>query len=248
MSKLSNKTAFVTGGSRGIGAGIVKALASKGANVIFTYVNSGEKADALAKELESYGVKAMAVKADIGSNNEINAAIAAALAEFKNIDILVNNAGLFITGTIDDTEADLDGFTRQWKVNVLGVAHTVRSILPYMNDNGRIITIGSTGASRSPYPGIGDYAATKAALAAYTRSWARDLGKRNITANIIQPGLINTDMNPSDGAFSAHMLEAVALGRYGEPKDIGAAVAFLASEDAQYITGTTLNVDGGQNA
>jgi 3-oxoacyl-[acyl-carrier protein] reductase len=202
----------------------------------------------LVKEVEAYGVKARAIKADTGSNDEIDSAVAAAISEFKNIDILVNNAGLFITGAIDDQEADLDGFNRQWKVNVLGVAHTVRSILPYMNDNGRIITIGSTGASRSPYPGIGDYAATKAALAAYTRSWARDLGKRNITANIIQPGLINTDMNPSDGAFSAHMLEAVALGRYGEPKDIGAAVAFLADEDAQYITGITLNVDGGQNA
>jgi 3-oxoacyl-[acyl-carrier protein] reductase len=248
MSKLKNKTAFVTGGSRGIGAGIVKALAAEGANVIFTYVNSVEKAEGLAKELESYGVKARAIKADTGSIDEINSAVSAAIATFGTIDILVNNAGLFITGAVDDSKADLDGFARQWNVNVLGVAHTVRSVLPYMNDSGRIITIGSTGANRSPYPGIGDYAATKAALAAYTRSWARDLGKRNITANIIQPGLINTDMNPSDGPFSAHMLETVALGRYGEPKDIGATVAFLAGEDAQYITGTTLNVDGGQNA
>ena len=117
-----------------------------------------------------------------------------------------------------------------------------------MNNGGRIITIGSTGAGRSPYPGVGDYSATKAALAAYTRSWARELGHRNITANIIQPGLINTDMNPSNGPYSANMLQAVALGRYGEPKDIGAAAAFLASSDAQYITGTTLNVDGGQSA
>ncbi|MGN8067758.1 SDR family NAD(P)-dependent oxidoreductase [Mucilaginibacter sp. 22184] len=132
--------------------------------------------------------------------------------------------------------------------NVLGVAHTVRTVLPHMGNGGRIITIGSTGADRSPYPGIGEYTATKAALAAYTRSWARDLGPRNITVNIIQPGLINTDMNPADGPFSGHMLQAVALGRYGEPEDIGKAVAFLASNDAQYITGTTLNVDGGQNA
>ena len=117
-----------------------------------------------------------------------------------------------------------------------------------MGDDGRIITIGSTGASRSPYPGIGDYAATKAVLAAYTRSWAGDLGTRNITVNIVQPGLINTDMNPADEPFSAHMLQAVALGRYGEPKDIGATVAFLASDDAQYITGVTLNIDGGQSA
>jgi 3-oxoacyl-[acyl-carrier protein] reductase len=247
MSKLLSKTAFVTGGSRGIGAGIVKRLAAEGANVIFTYVNSAEKAEALVKELEGYGVKAKAIKANTGSTEEINAAFEAA-AEFGNIDILVNSAGLFITGAIHDDAVDLDALRQQWDVNVLGVAHTVRTVISKMNDGGRIITIGSTGASRSPYPGAGDYSATKAALAAYTRSWARDLGHRNITANIIQPGLINTDMNPSDGPFSAHMLQAVALGRYGEAKDIAAAVAFLASDDAQYITGATLNVDGGQSA
>ncbi|SDF65119.1 short chain dehydrogenase [Dyadobacter soli] len=136
----------------------------------------------------------------------------------------------------------------KWDVNVLGVAHTVRTVLPFMKDGGRIINIGSTGGSRSPYPGIGEYAATKAVLAAYTRSWARDLGSRKITVNIIQPGLIDTDMNPADGAFSAEMLKAVALGHYGEPQDIGAAAAFLSSDDARYITDVTLNVDGGQSA
>jgi 3-oxoacyl-[acyl-carrier protein] reductase len=165
-----------------------------------------------------------------------------------NIDILVNNAGIFLTGMIDDNSADIDAFRRQWDVNTHGVAHTVRAIVPLMNNGGRIITIGSTGAARSPYPGLGDYSATKAALGAYTRSWARDLGQKNITVNIINPGLINTDMNPSNGDFSAEMLKAVALGRYGETGDIAAAVSFLASEDAQYITGATLNVDGGQSA
>lgn len=247
MNTLINKTAFVTGGSRGIGAGIVTALAAEGANVVFTYVRSADKAEALAKEVESYGVKAKPVKADTARFDEITTAIAAA-AEFGGIDILVNSAGLFITGAVDDAATDMDALQQQWQVNVLGVAHTVRTALPYMHSGGRIITIGSTGASRSPYTGIGDYAATKAALAAYTRSWARDLGPRNITANIIQPGLINTDMNPADGPYSAQMLQAVALGRYGEPKDIGAAVAFLASANAQYITGVTLNVDGGQSA
>ena len=247
MSRLENKTALVTGGSRGIGAAIVKQLAADGANVVFTYVNSAEKAGILVNEIESYSVRAVAVKADTRNPEDINNAVQAA-AELGQIDILVNSAGLFVTGAIDDITANHEALDQQWKVNVLGVAHTVRAVLPFMGDGGRIITIGSTGADRSPYPGIGEYAATKAALAAYTRSWARDLGPRNITVNIIQPGLINTDMNPSDGPYSNHMLQAVALGRYGEPKDIGNAVAFLASNDAQYITGATLNVDGGQNA
>jgi 3-oxoacyl-[acyl-carrier protein] reductase len=247
MSKLANKIALVTGGSRGIGAAIVKQLAAECAHVVFTYVNSADKAAVLVKEIEGHGGSAIAVKANTANPEDINRAVQVA-ADLGQIDILVNSAGMFITGTVDDTTANHDALDQQWKVNVLGVAHTVRAVLPFMGDNGRIITIGSTGADRSPYPGIGEYAATKAALAAYTRSWARDLGARNITVNTIQPGLINTDMNPSDGPFSAHMLQAVALGRYGEPKDIGNAVAFLASNDAQYITGATLNVDGGQNA
>ncbi|GAB3772071.1 SDR family oxidoreductase [Spirosoma horti] len=246
MSKLKGKVAFVTGGSRGIGAGIVQRLAEEGANVAFTYVSSQEKAQTLATELETLGVRALAIKADTGSDEEIDAAINAVVETFGQIDIVVNSAGLFITGTIDATDADRAAFQKQWEVNVHGAVHAVRRALPYMGAGSRIISIGSTGGSRSPYAGIGDYAATKAALAAYTRSWARDLGGKNITANIIQPGLIDTDMNPADGPHSSAMLQSVALGRYGNPTDIGAAVAFLASEDAQYITGITLNVDGGQ--
>jgi len=247
MLRLAQKTALVTGGSRGIGTAIVKRLAAEGANIIFTYVNAAEKAMALVGEVESYGVKVTAIKADTGNTDDIDSLVAAAAA-MGNIDILVNNAGVFKTGAIDDSSADLEAFKIQWEVNTHGVVHMVRALLPIMNDGGRIINLGSTGATRSPYRGIGDYGATKAAMAAYTRSWARELGQRNITVNIIQPGLIDTDMNPSDGPFSDEMLKAVALGRYGEAKDIAAAVAFLASDDAQYITGSTLNVDGGQSA
>ena len=247
MLRLAHKTALVTGGSRGIGTAIVKRLAAEGANIIFTYVNAAEKAMALVGEVESYGIKVTAIKADTGNTDDIDSLVAAAAA-MGNIDILVNNAGVFKTGAIDDSSADLEAFKNQWEVNTHGVVHMVRALLPIMNDGGRIINLGSTGATRSPYPGIGDYGATKAAMAAYSRSWARELGQRNITVNIIQPGLIDTDMNPSDGPFSAEMLKAVALGRYGEAKDIAAAVAFLASDDAQYITGSTLNVDGGQSA
>ncbi|ADB39801.1 SDR family NAD(P)-dependent oxidoreductase [Spirosoma linguale] len=246
MTKLQGKVAFVTGGSRGIGAGIVKRLAEEGASVAFTYVSSREKAEKLATDSQSPGVNVLAIKADTSSDAEIDAAIKSVVDTFGRIDIVVNSAGLFITGTIDAADADVAAFKKQWEVNVHGVVHTVRTALPYMGTGGRIISIGSTGGSRSAYAGIGDYAATKAALAAYTRSWARDLGSKNITANIIQPGLIDTDMNPADGPYSSSMLQSVALGRYGNPTDIGAAVAFLASDDAQYITGVTLNVDGGQ--
>lgn len=246
MSKLKLKVALVTGGSRGIGAGIVSRLAKEGAHVAFTYVSSNEKAEALKNELEKLGGKVLSIKADTGNQDQIDAAVKEVVGTFGRIDILVNSSGLFITGQIDAEDNNVTEFKKQWDVNVHGAAYAVRSVLPFMDNGGRIVNIGSTGGARTPYPGIGDYAATKAALGAYTRSWARDLGARNITVNIIQPGLINTDMNPADGPFSAAMLQTVALGHYGEPDDIAGAVAFLASDDAKYITGTTLNVDGGQ--
>jgi 3-oxoacyl-[acyl-carrier protein] reductase len=246
MKTLTGKIALVTGGSRGIGAGIIQRLALEGAKVAFTYISSKEKAEALADAITADGTAALAIQADTGNPDDLTAAVAATIEQFGALDIVVNSSGLFITGTIDDPAANLNAFEKQWQVNVHGAVHLVRTALPYMTNGGRIINIGSTGGSRSPYPGIGDYAATKAALAAYTRSWARDLGSRNIAVNLIQPGLINTDMNPADGTYSAAMLQSVALGRYGEAGDIGATVAFLASEDAKYITGVTLNVDGGQ--
>jgi len=246
MKTLTGKVALVTGGSRGIGAGIVQRLAQEGAIVAFTYISSKEKAEALAAEISTGDNKALAIRADTGNPDDLTAAVAATMEQLGALDIVVNSSGLFVTGAIDDPAADLKAFEKQWRVNVHGAVHLVRTALPHMTDGGRIINIGSTGGSRSPYPGIGDYAATKAALAAYTRSWARDLGSRNITVNLIQPGLIDTDMNPADGPYSAAMLQSVALGRYGKAGDIGAAVAFLVGEDSQYITGITLNVDGGQ--
>ncbi len=246
MRSLKGKVALVTGGSRGIGASIVNRLAEEGVKVAFTYVSSREKAEALAAGLSADGETAIAIKADTANKDELTAAINATLQKFGRLDIVVNSSGLFVTGSIEDPGVDISAFEKQWEVNVHGAVHLVRTALPHMSAGGRIINIGSTGGSRSPYPGIGDYAATKAALAAYTRSWARDLGGRNITVNLIQPGLIDTDMNPANGPYSEAMLQSVALGRYGEAGDIAAAVAFLASDDAKYITGVTLNVDGGQ--
>ncbi len=149
---------------------------------------------------------------------------------------------------VGDPDANLAAFDRQIDVNVRGTAAAVRASVPLIANGGRIVSIGTTGAVHIPFAGAADYVATKAAVAAYTRGWARDLGPRNITVNVIQPGAINTDMNPEDGAFAETLNKLAALGRYGQPEDIAAAVAFLVGPEAGYITGATLNVDGGQSA
>ncbi|MCD2518567.1 SDR family oxidoreductase [Massilia sp. G4R7] len=160
----------------------------------------------------------------------------------------VNSAGVFVTGKVDDPTADLAGFERQLDINVKGVAAAVRAAAPLLADGGHIVSIGTTGAERIPFAGAADYVASKAAVAAYSRGWARDLGARGITVNVIQPGAIDTEMNPSDSAFADTLRAMTALGRYGRPEEITAAVAFLAGPDAAYVTGAPLNVDGGQVA
>lgn len=167
-------------------------------------------------------------------------------AHFGRLDILVNSAGVFVTGAVDDAEADLPAFERQLAVNVGGVVAAVRAAAPLLSDGGRIVSIGTTGALRAPFPGIGDYVATKAAVAAYSRAWARDLGARNITVNVVHPGAINTEMNPETSDFAPALSQMAALGRYGQPDDIAGAVAFLVGPDAGYITGSAITVDGGQ--
>jgi len=168
---------------------------------------------------------------------------------FGRLDILVNNAGVFTTDQVHDRANNLPELDRLFAVNVGGVAAAVRTAAPLMEKGGRIISIGSVVGDRSPFAGIGDYSATKGAVAAYTRGWARDFGPKGITVNNVQPGPIDTDMNPAgNGDFSAAMSSGTALGRYGKPEEVAAAVAFLASPAAAYITGATLNVDGGYNA
>jgi 3-oxoacyl-[acyl-carrier protein] reductase len=245
---LAGKVALVTGGSRGIGAAIVRRLASDGADVVFSYAASVARAEELVREIESSGRRALAVKADQAVPAEVAALVRMAHDAFERLDILVNSAGVFVTGMVDDAQADIAAFDRQIDINVKGVTAAVRAAVPLMTDGGRIVSIGTTGAVHIPFAGAADYVATKAAVAAYTRGWSRDLGPRNITVNIIQPGAINTDMNPQDGPFAESLNKLAALGRYGQPEDIAAAVAFLAGPDASYITGATLNVDGGQAA
>ncbi len=247
-SPLAGKTAVVTGGSRGIGAAIVARLAKDGANVAFSYSSSKDRAEQVAAQVQALGRKALAYKADQGVVSEVQAFIKKAYETFGAVNILVNSAGVFITGPVDDPAADIAGFDRQLDINVKGVAAAVRAAAPLMTEGGRIVSIGTSGVDHIPFPGASDYIATKAAVAAYTRGWARDLGPRGITVNIIQPGPINTDMNPENGPFSDMQKGFTALRRYGQPEDIAAAVAFLASPEANYITGATLNVDGGISA
>jgi 3-oxoacyl-[acyl-carrier protein] reductase len=253
MSSLNNKplqgkVALVTGGSRGIGAAIVKRLARDGADLVFSYAASPERAQDVVREVEALGARAVAIRADQAQAAEVQSLVRQAHERYGRLDILVNSAGVFVTGSVADAGADLAGFERQLDINVKGVAAAVRAAASLLSDGGRIISIGTTGADRIPFAGAADYVASKAAVAAYTRGWARDLGGRGITVNLVQPGAINTEMNPQDGAFADTLTAMAALGRYGQPDEIAAAVAFLAGPDASYITGATLNVDGGQSA
>ncbi|MFC6335571.1 SDR family oxidoreductase [Pseudomonas sp. CCM 7891] len=245
---LKGKVALVTGASRGIGAAIAKRLAAEGADIVFSYAKSRERAHAVASEIEALGVKVLAVAADQADSAAVAALVRTAHDHFGRLDILVNSAGIFVTGIIGDPQVDIAELEHQQAVNIGGVVAAVRAAVPLLSDGGRIVSVGTMFASRAPFPGIGDYAASKAAVAAYGRAWARDLGPRQITVNTVQPGPINTEMNPETSDVAAMVKQMTALGRYGQPEEIAGAVAFLVGPDAAYITGATLNIDGGQNS
>lgn len=243
MESLNNKVAFVTGGSRGIGQEIVRKLASEGAAVAFTYNNSEEIANILAKELSTPNVKVIAIKADNGDAQSIASAIKKAYESFGRLDILVNNAGIAVLETLPNIT--LDDFDRTIAVNVKGVFVAMQTGAELMSEGGRIINIGSTAADKNGFPGTSIYAMSKAAVAALTRGVARDLGPRGITVNTIQPGPIATDMNPENSDFASMLKTTMALGHYGTTADISELVAFLASPASKFITGTSINIDGG---
>lgn len=246
---LAGQVALVTGGSRGIGAAIVRRLARDGADVVFSYSNSPARAEEVSAEVRaSGGRRVLAVQADQANALAVQQLVKTAYEAFGRLDILVNSAGVFVTGVVGDPDADLTAFERQMDINIKGVVAAVRAAAPLLSNGGRIVSLGTTGATRIAFPGVADYVASKAAVAAYTRGWSRDLGARGITVNVIQPGAINTEMNPQDGAFADSLRAMTSLGRYGQPEEIAGAVAFLVGPDARYITGATLNVDGGQIA
>ena len=246
--KLEGKVALVTGGSRGIGAATAIALARDGAAVALSYSASPDKAQAVVRRIEEAGGRAVALKADQADPKAVAELVESVVKKFGRLDILVNNAGVFVTARLGDPKADLAALDREQAINVGGVVAAVRAAVKHLPDGGRIITIGSVIASRVAFPGLAGYSASKAAVVGYTKGWARDLGRRGITVNVIQPGPIDTDMNPDSGDFAATQRASTALGRYGRPEELAAAVLFLASPEASYITGAILDVDGGYGA
>lgn len=194
------------------------------------------------------GVRAHAFQADQGNPSEVDALVKSVVERFGRLDILVNNAGISGRNGAVVSEDNLSARERLFDVNVTGVAAAVSAAEPYLSEGGRIINIGSILGERSLFPGVADYAATKGAVSAYTKGWARDFGARGITVNNIQPGPIATDMNPENGEYADALRAFTALGRYGKPEEVAVAVAFLASPAASYITGANLNVDGGSIA
>ncbi|MGQ8708969.1 3-oxoacyl-ACP reductase family protein [Serratia sp. TSA_198.1] len=243
---LQGKVAFVQGGSRGIGAAIVKRLAHDGAAVAFTYAASADRADAVVSEIAAAGGKAIAIKADSVDAAAVQQAVRQAVNSFGNLDILVNNAGVFTLGSTE--ELALEDLDRMLAVNVRSVFVASQEAARHMNDGGRIIHIGSTNAERVPFGGAAVYAMSKSALVGLTKGMARDLGPRGITVNNVQPGPVDTEMNPDDGDFAEQLKQLMAIGRYGKDEEIASFVAYLAGPQAGYITGASLSIDGGFSA
>jgi 3-oxoacyl-[acyl-carrier protein] reductase len=244
--RLQNKCALITGGSRGIGAAIVKRLAREGAHIALTYVSNPGHADETVKAAQELGVKALAIQADSADAAAVVAAVERTVGELGGIDILVNNAGIAVIAPIDDYRlADLD---RTLAVNVRAVFVATQAAVKHMKAGGRIINIGSCNAERMPFTGGGVYAMSKAALVGLVKGLARDLGPRGITINNVQPGPVDTEMNPATSDFAKMLVQQMALPRYATGDEIASLVAYLAGPEAAYVTGASLSIDGGFTA
>jgi NAD(P)-dependent dehydrogenase (short-subunit alcohol dehydrogenase family) len=246
MSTLNGKRALVTGASRGIGKSIALALAAEGADVAITYERSRDKAEALVAEINATGRKAFAFQANSADPRAVKDSIDQAVDALGGLDILINNAGIFQYGPLE--ALDLATLNSVVDINIKSVILASQAALPHLPDGGRIINLGSVLAERVPMANLSIYSMSKAALIAFTKGLARDLGPRGITVNIVHPGPTDTDMNPADGEGSDAMRDAIALGRYGKTEDVAAMVAFLSGSSAGHITGAGFAVDGGYGA
>jgi len=246
FKKLEGKIALVTGGSRGIGAAIAKRLAADGASVAITYAKDASTASAVVKAIELGGGKAVAIQADAADAEAVKAAVEKTVATFGQLDVLVNNAGTAIPKTFEETT--LEEMDRVIDINVRGTLATTQAALKHMKSGGRIISIGSAVGDRVQTPGLVAYSATKGAVKIFTQGLSREVGHRGITVNNIQPGPIDTDLNPASGDWAVPQKAATALDRYGHVDEIAAAVAFIAGPESSYMTGSNVTVDGGMNA
>jgi 3-oxoacyl-[acyl-carrier protein] reductase len=246
-NELRGKVALVTGGSRGLGAATARALADQGADVALTYVASAGKAEAVVEQLKARGVRAVAIQSDQADPAAPTQLVDAVMGHFGKLDILVNNAAIAVQGkTVDDRELDTIHLDRQWLINVMGAVATTRAAAPVLTDGGRIIFIGSLLGTHVPFPGVADYAGSKAAIAGYAKGVARDLGGRNITVNVIQPGIMPTDMaaavkdNLPEAVMNLHPIRRIAT-----LEEVSALVCYLAGPNGGYITGGVIDVAGG---
>jgi 3-oxoacyl-[acyl-carrier protein] reductase len=244
--KLEGKIALVTGGSRGIGAAIAKRLAADGANIAITYTQGKDTAASVIKEIERAGRKAIAIQADATDADAVRAAVEKTVATFGRLDVLVNNAGTAIPKPFEETT--LEELDRVIDINIRGTFITTQAALKHLKNDGRIITIGSCVGERVMTPGLVPYSATKGAIKIFAQGLSREVGSRGITVNNIQPGPIDTDLNPAAGDWAVPQKANTALNRYGRVEDVAELVAFVASPEASYITGASLTVDGGTNA
>ncbi|MFC4874438.1 SDR family NAD(P)-dependent oxidoreductase [Negadavirga shengliensis] len=246
MKNLTGKVAFITGGSRGMGAGIAKRLSDAGASVAFTHSGKSEdKAHKVLEAIKSHRGTAMAIKADNEHPDEIIRAMEAGMEAFGPIDILINNAGIFSLKPIG--EYGVDEYDQMMKINVKAVFVASQFAAKNMEEGGRIINIGSNMAERVSFPEASLYSMSKSALIGLTKGMARDLGERRITVNLIQPGPVDTDMNPADSDHAASVLTSMAIKRYGKVEEIAGLVAYLCSDEGSFITGTSITIDGGYN-
>src|ERR1700757_535105 len=244
--KLEGKIALITGGPRGIGAPIAKRLATDGAKVAITYSKGADAAASVVKEIERDGGKAIAIQADAADAEAVKAAVEKTVATFGGLDILVNNAGTAIPKAFEETT--LEEMDRVLDINVRGVFLATQAALKHMKSGSRIIMIGSAVGERVAAPGLVPYAATKGAVKMFNQALAREIGSRGITGNNVQPGPIDTELNPASGDWAVPQKAATALNRYGHVDEIAAMVAFVAGPESSFITGANLTVDGGMNA